>query len=285
MSGEYFKDYSNTAQVSSGAQRFSEDGVYEISITAQDELGNKAEDYSLVFTVDNTAPNVKATTKLGEFLAKAVRSDDGNLLLNASDFADIQNQGYDAFWDVSDTSDFTVDAKIDGVDLIDFSDMSDGYHKVEMTVTDKVGHVSSESFDFTYDGTAPRIIITGVEDGETMREPFTMTIGLENDDDEITSIVINGNTIDPSAYKQTNKYEMQVDQYDTYKIEVTAMDKAGNIASTFDKDSGEVFTFRLSEKMSPIVLIIIITAAVLLIALLIFIIIAAGRKRRKKAAA
>lgn len=285
VSGEYFKDYSNTAQVSSGAQRFSEDGVYEISITAQDELGNKAEDYSLVFTVDNTAPNVKATTKLGEFLAKAVRSDDGNLLLNASDFADIQNQGYDAFWDVSDTSDFTVDAKIDGVDLIDFSDMSDGYHKVEMTVTDKVGHVSSESFDFTYDGTAPRIIITGVEDGETMREPFTMTIGLENDDDEITSIVINGNTIDPSAYKQTNKYEMQVDQYDTYKIEVTAMDKAGNIASTFDKDSGEVFTFRLSEKMSPIVLIIIITAAVLLIALLIFIIIAAGRKRRKKAAA
>ena len=261
VSSSYFTNYSNSSELSTGSQRFSEDGVYEVSITAQDELGNKAEDYSLVFTVD-----------------------DGTLLLNASDFADIRDKGYEALWDVSDTSDFSVDAKIDGVNLIDFSDMTDGYHKITLTVTDKVGHTATQEFDYTYDGTAPRIIITGVEDGETLREPFNMTIGLENEEDEITSIVINGNTIDPASYQADNKYEMQVDQYDTYTVEVTAQDKAGNIATTYDRETGEVFTFKLSEKMSPVVLIIIIIAAILLLALLAFIIIA-GRRRKKNAAA
>ena len=112
---------------------------------------------------------------------------------------------------------------------------SDDYHKITLTVTDKVGHTATQEFDYTYDGTAPRIIITGVEDGETLREPFNMTIGLENEEDEITSIVINGNTIDPASYQADNKYEMQVDQYDTYTVEVTAQDKAGNIATTYDR--------------------------------------------------
>ena len=284
VSSSYFTNYRNSAEISTGTQRFSEDGVYEVSIKAQDELGNKADDYNLVFTVDNTPPELAATNVLDKFKAKTTKTDDGSILLNADDFADIINQGYEALWNVNDTSDFSVDAKIDGVSLIDFSDLSDGYHQLTIEVTDKVGHVSKDEFDFTYDGTAPRIIITGVEDGETVREPFTMTIGLENPDDEITSIVINGNTIDPANYSANNKYEMQVQDYDTYTIEVTAKDKAGNVASTIDEDTGAVFTFKLSEKLSPVVLVIIIIAAILLIALLIFIILASKRKKKNAAA-
>ena len=284
VSSSYFTNYRNSAEISTGTQRFSEDGVYEVSIKAQDELGNKADDYKLVFTVDNTPPELAATNVLDKFKAKTTKTDDGSILLNADDFADIINQGYEALWNVNDTSDFSVDAKIDGVSLIDFSDLSDGYHQLTIKVTDKVGHVAEDEFDFTYDGTAPRIIITGVEDGETVREPFTMTIGLENPDDEITSIVINGNTIDPANYSANNKYEMQVQDYDTYTIEVTAKDKAGNVASTIDEDTGAVFTFKLSEKLSPVVLVIIIIAAILLIALLIFIILASKRKKKNAAA-
>ena len=284
VSSSYFTNYRNSAEISTGTQRFSEDGVYEVAVTAQDELGNKADDYGLVFTVDNTPPELAATNVLDKFKAKTTKTDDGSILLNADDFADILNQGYEALWNVNDTSDFSVDAKIDGVSLIDFSDLSDGYHQLTIEVTDKVGHVSKDEFDFTYDGTAPRIVITGVEDGETVREPFTMTIGLENPDDEITSIVINGNTIDPANYSANNKYEMQVQDYDTYTIEVTAKDKAGNVASTIDEDTGAVFTFKLSEKLSPVVLVIIIIAAILLIALLIFIILASKRKKKNAAA-
>lgn len=284
VSSSYFTNYRNSAEISTGTQRFSEDGVYEVSIKAQDELGNKADDYGLVFTVDNTPPELAATNVLDKFKAKTTKTEDGSILLNADDFADILNQGYEALWNVNDTSDFSVDAKIDGVSLIDFSDLSDGYHQLTIEVTDKVGHVSKDEFDFTYDGTAPRIVITGVEDGETVREPFTMTIGLENPDDEITSIVINGNTIDPANYSANNKYEMQVQDYDTYTIEVTAKDKAGNVASTIDEDTGAVFTFKLSEKLSPVVLVIIIIAAILLIALLIFIILASKRKKKNAAA-
>lgn len=284
VSSSYFTNYRNSAEISTGTQRFSEDGVYEVAVTAQDELGNKADDYSLVFTVDNTPPELAATNVLDKFKAKTTKTEDGSILLNADDFADIINQGYEALWNVNDTSDFSVDAKIDGVSLIDFSDLTDGYHQLTIEVKDKVGHVSNDEFDFTYDGTAPRIVITGVEDGETVREPFTMTIGLENPDDDITSIVINGNTIDPANYSANNKYEMQVQDYDTYTIEVTAKDKAGNVASTIDEDTGAVFTFKLSEKLSPVVLVIIIIAAILLIALLIFIILASKRKKKNAAA-
>ena len=284
ISSSSFANYSNSSAVSTGSQRFEEDGVYDVSITAQDELGNKAEDYNIVFTVDNTAPTVESTEKLLSFMAKSTAEADGSLLLNADDFADILNSGYDALWKVNDTSVFDVDVKMDGVDFIDFSDMSDGYHKITLSAIDEVGHKTSQEFEFTYDGTAPRIIITGVEDGETVREPFDMTIGLENEEDEIISIVINGNTIDPAQYKSNNQYKMHVEEYDTYTIEVTATDKAGNISSTVDEKTGAVFTFRLSEGLSPVALVLIIIAAILLVALLIFVIIA-GKKRKKKNAA
>lgn len=282
VSSAYFTNYGNTSTISTGSQRFTEDGAYNITITAQDEIGNKAEDFNMVFTVDNTAPEIKATDKLEKLLRKA-EGEDGNLLLNAEDFADILDKGYDALWNISDTSVFNVDAKLDGVDFVDFSDLADGYHKLVATVTDELGHVTVNEFEFTYDGTAPRIIITGVEDGETLREPFTMTIGLENEADIISSIVINGNTIDPSLYQANNKYEMQVEEYATYTIEVEAKDKAGNVATTFNKDTGKPFTFKLSEKLSPVILIIIILAVILLLALLIFIIIAGKRKKRNAA--
>lgn len=282
VSSAYFTNYGNTSTISTGSQRFTEDGAYNITITAQDEIGNKAEDFNMVFTVDNTAPEIKATDKLEKLLRKA-EGEDGNLLLNAEDFADILDKGYDALWNISDTSVFNVDAKLDGVDFVDFSDLADGYHKLVATVTDELGHVTVNEFEFTYDGTAPRIIITGVEDGETLREPFTMTIGLENEADIISSIVINGNTIDPSLYQANNKYEMQVEEYATYTIEVEAKDKAGNVATTFNKDTGKPFTFKLSEKLSPVMLIIIILAVILLLALLIFIIVAGKRKKRNAA--
>jgi len=284
ISASSFTNYSNSSAVSTGSQRFDEDGVYEITVTAQDELGNKTDDYNIVFTVDNTAPTIESTSKLLSLMAKSTAGEDGSVLLNADDFADILNSGYDALWNVNDTSVFDVNAKMDGVDFIDFSDMEDGYHKITLKATDEVGHETSQEFGFTYDGTAPRIIISGVEDGETVREPFDMTIGLENEEDEITSIVINGNTIDPAQYKSNNQYKMHVEEYDSYTIEVTATDKAGNISSTVDEKTGAVFTFKLSEKISSVALILIIIAAILLVALLIFVIIA-GRKRKKKSAA
>lgn len=279
VSGSYFTNYSNSAEVSTGSQRFAEDGVYSVSISAKDQLGNEAESYSVVFTVDNVAPTVKATSALLGMMSKEVVDENGSLLLNADDFADILNKGYEALWNVTDTSIFDVDARLDGVSLIDFSDMTDGYHKIEITVTDQVGHVTTDEFEFVYDGTAPRIIITGVEDGDTVNEPFTMTIGLEDEADEITEIVINGNTIDPSNY-QNNKYEMLVEEYDTYEIQVKAVDNAGNVASTYNEATDSYFTFKLSEKLSPVIIVIIIVVAVLLVGLLVFVIIA-GKKRRK----
>lgn len=280
-SSQYFTNYSNRAEISTGNQRFDEDGVYNINIQAKDELGNEAEEYGIVFTVDNTAPSIVASSKLNSLLAKETAGEDGGILLNASDFADITDKGYEALWTVNDTSVFTVDVKMDGIDFVDFSDITDGHHKMIITVTDEVGHVSTDEFEFTYDGTAPRIIIQGVEDGDTVNEPFTLSISLEDSEDVITQIAINGNVIAPSEYEDTMTYQMNVEEYKDYEIRVDAKDLAGNIASTYDSETNEIFSFALKEKLSPILLIIIVIVILILLALLIFIIVRSRKKNKK----
>ena len=52
----------------------------------------------MVFTVDNTPPTIDKTAKMAEFTER--RSEDGELLLNSQDFADIKEKGYDALWSV-----------------------------------------------------------------------------------------------------------------------------------------------------------------------------------------
>ena len=97
ISASSFTNYSNSSAVSTGSQRFDEDGVYEITVTAQDELGNKTDDYNIVFTVDNTAPTIESTSKLLSLMAKSTAGEDGSVLLNADDFADILNSGFHRF--------------------------------------------------------------------------------------------------------------------------------------------------------------------------------------------
>lgn len=276
VSSRYFQNFSSNAEVSRGSQRFEEDGVYTIDITAEDALGNKAKEYSTVFTVDNTPPTVESTSKMSGFAGR--RTENGDLLLNGQDFADIKDKGYDALWTVNDTSVFTADVKLDGIDFVDFSDMTDGYHTMTITVTDEVGHVTSDTFDFTYDGTAPRIIITGVDDKSVVRNPFTMSISLEDPEDIITEIVINGNTIDPALYKDTNTYEFPVEEYGKYEVKVSAADTAGNVASTYDSETGEVFSFHLRQKVSLVIIILIIVIVLILVAVILLILL----KKRKK---
>lgn len=280
VSAGYFTNYANRAQVSTGSQRFDEDGVYNINIKAKDALGNEAEEYGIVFTVDNTPPSLEATDKLTALLSKKA---DGSkdILLNADDFSDIADKGYEALWTVNDTSVFTVDAKMDGVDFVDFSDLSDGQHKLEITVTDEVGHVSTDEFSFIYDGTAPRIIIQGIEDGDTVNEPFVLKISLEDSEDVINLITINGQTIDSSLYESSMTYEMNVTDYKNYEIRVDASDLAGNKSSTYDSEAGTVFSFSLKERISPIILVLIILAIVLLLAVIILIIMRSKKKNKR----
>ncbi len=279
VSGRYFTGYANRGETSSVSQLFEEDGVYTVTITAVDELGNAADEYHIVFKVDNTAPTMENTAVLDAFRAKA--DADGNILLNGEDFAAIAELGYEAFWNVNDTSVFTVDVKMDGVDFIDFSDLSDGYHKMTITVTDEVGHQSVEEFEFTYDGTAPRIIVKGIENGESATEPFTLAVSLENPDDRITRIMINGETIDPALYEETNTYEYYVNEYGDYEIIVDAADTAGNTSSTYNSKTGEVFSFQLKEETNLWMWIVIIIGIVLLITCILILIIRSGKKRKQ----
>ena len=90
--------------------------------------------------------------------------------------------------------------------------------------------------------------------------------------------MINGKTIDPTLYKDTNSYDFQVSDYGKYEVKVTAADAAGNVSSTFDAETGEVFSFQLRQKLSPVVIILIILAVLILAGIIIWIIL---RKRKK----
>lgn len=260
---------------------FAEDGVYVVTIGAKDAAGNVSEEQTITFTVDNTAPVIKDTDALAGFKKK---ENNGEIVLNKADFDAIRDKGYDGLWGVDDTSPFTPEAKLDGVDLVDFTDLKDGKHKITLTVTDALGNVTTDEFEFVYDGTLPEII-TSVEDNQKLNDPFTLKISLKDPSDKITSIKINDTEI-PAADYADNVYEYKVDKYDTYKLYVTAEDAAGNVSATFAADEEgnitSVFTFTLAKKVSVVVWVIIGVAVLLLLGIIIFLIM--RRKNNKQAA-
>ena len=62
------------------------------------------------------------------------------------------------------------------------------------------------------------------------------------------------------------------------RLKVSAADTAGNVASTYDSETGEVFSFHLRQKVSLVIIILIIVIVLILAAVILLILL----KKRKK---
>lgn len=193
-----------TGKNSSLTQLFEEDGIYELEVVSKDEAGNR-ESSKIHFTIDQTAPEINKVKGL-----------DGGYY---QDFK-LADSMEEIFKDLTVISYHLLlnGVEYNGTDIVD----GEGKYNLYVDAIDELGHTSSESIEFIIDHTAPKVIFTGVKDGESVRESGMVILSLVNSEDEITAVRMNG--VDYGAETRSLSFE----EYGSYRIEVDCIDKAGN---------------------------------------------------------
>ena len=213
-------------------QTFKKDGIYDITVSAKDKAGNKS--FKKVhFTIDNTKPVIG---DLKEY--------DGTVVNKFSLSANDKNL-------YSDLTSCNVKIYLDGVEYDGVSDIEDGSHTIRVTASDELGNEAEKEATFVLDTKAPNILITGVKDGDTVKDPVTVNASVQLKDDVLESVTLNGKAENTNS----NSANFTVNKKGTYKIVAKAHDKAGN------KSTVEI-TFNYGSKFNWAVFGIVLGAVV-----------------------
>lgn len=243
-------DWINSGRISTLSQSFTEDGYYTITISAVDRAGNRSEQV-IHFTIDTQAPVIDGLDQY-----------DGKYLHSFR----LQEKLEDM---ISELTVPTVRMTLNGEAYNGEEITADGKYTLTIEVTDEVGLKTVKSVEFVIDNTAPRIIFAGVEDRKTYTEVVNLNLALENENDEIIEILING---EPYALTAgSSSYNLTFDSYGRYEVVVTAIDQAGN-------EGSQSIVFTYSEYRNSIWLWILIVAAAIAAALIVVIAVRSKKK-------
>ncbi|MBR3042727.1 MAG: Ig-like domain repeat protein [Eubacterium sp.] len=199
---------SDSAKISTLTKMFTQDGIYDITVTSTDKAGN-TDSKTVHFTIDKTPPVI----------------DD----LSAYDGTKVNSFTLDKPLEelVTDLTVCEIKMYMDG-NLYDGSGaLSDGAHVLRIEATDEMGHTSTREVSFILDTIAPNIIVTGAEDGAVLKDAGKVTVSVELDDDYLDYVKLNGETIAVSG----NECVLEIDKRGRYKLEAAASDGAGNKSS------------------------------------------------------
>ena len=192
------------------SQTLTEDGIYRIHVTAKDRAGYEAEDFRQII-IDKENPVIRYVD-------------------------DLQGQYMKSFmWNylkeelVQDFTTYAYGVKLDG-NLYQMGKKVDaeGRHLLEVEAIDAAGNEASAKAEFVIDHTKPEILFSNIEEGETYEEECVCKVELENAEDTIQRVQINGEnqTIDAGSHA----FQRTLKAHQDYEVEVTAIDQAGNVA-------------------------------------------------------
>jgi large repetitive protein len=119
----------------------------------------------------------------------------------------------------------------------------EGKHVMFFEVKDKAGNIQQLSVEFIIDKTAPKVVYEGVKNKEKYYDPVDIAIRLDNPNDKIKSVMINGEMFEGDVVEE-NGYKViktTLAEINPYEIKVTASDEAGNEKTT-------VISFEIVEK-------------------------------------
>ena len=268
-----FDDYSRLTRMASAnfEQLFTEDGIYNIKVTSKDVAGNETVQ-SIQFTIDKSKPLIKDLENLADeedyqAYSDAVAANDKNAKKLIPIFNEF-NFDYDADDIVTDLTTVTYKMYMDGVLYDGLSEIEDGFHTLKITAEDEVGNTAEKSFYFILDTVKPGIIVTGVEEGDNLQEPTTITVSLQLTEDTLKAVNLNGEAIAIT----NNTATLEVSDKGDYVLVIEAGDDAGNLATLTIK-------FEYGKTSSMLWLLIAGGAALLIAAATFFIIL--GKKRKK----
>lgn len=215
-------------------ESYSEDGIYDITVTAKDAAGNNHIS-SVHFIIDKTAPVITGVDDLDGRILTAVDLD------------------FDLDELVTDLTVCEIHMYLNGSEYDGSSDVSDGSYTLLITAEDELGHHSEKSISFVLDTKAPVFIVTGVENGEIKEESYSIDVSLQLDEDKLMEVTLNGKQIDI----KDDMAHIDVAEEGEYTLYMKAVDVAGNEAEqTIEFEYG---------KETNILIIVIITAVALLI--------------------
>jgi len=199
-----FPEFSGTSTVSTLPQKFDEEGIYAIEIEATDAAGNG--DHSEVhFTIDRSKPVINGMSQYnGGYYQEFVLEDSLDDM-----FRDLTVLKYHIL--------------LNGIEYDGTPITKEGKYTLDIEATDELNHKNNQMIEFMIDRTEPKIIFSGVKNGETVKEKGVVTFALVEDEDEITSVRMNG-----EEYSTATR-ELEFSTYGDYVIEVESRDKAGNI--------------------------------------------------------
>lgn len=196
-----------SGKINSLLQTFDKDGIYYFKVVSKDEAGNWESD-EIHFTIDQTNPQInKVRSYHGGYYQEFRMADSLEEI-----FKDLTVVSYRILLN---------GIEYNGTDIV----TEEGKYNLYVEVEDELGHQSSENVEFIIDHTAPKVLFTGVQDGENVHESGNVVLTLANTEDKITGVRMNGK--DYGADTRILSYS----KYGVYYIEVDCEDKAGNAAT------------------------------------------------------
>lgn len=198
-----------------------QDYVLQAKIT---DLANNVSSKSVVFTIDKTKPVIRFLEPIsGRYFREDLIP---QLLIEDMSAYDI------------------ISLTLDG-EPYELGDpiKTEGKHVLFFEVKDKAGNIQQLSVEFIIDKTAPKVVYEGVKKSGTYYEPVTVKLRLDNPEDVIKSVTVNGQLFKGDAVVENgyNVIKATFSEVKGYNIEVTAYDEAGN-------EMVETIPFVIAEK-------------------------------------
>lgn len=231
-------DYSATANPTVINHTFSDDGIYDLTISCVDIVGN-TDSKTVHFTIDKTKPIIG---DLSDY--------DGKILTSFEWDKDLDEL-------VSDLTVCDVHMYLNGQEYNGEDAVEDGSYVLLITAEDELGHVVEKSVEFVLDTKSPVFIVTGVEDKEKKLEPYNISVSLQLEEDTLTSVILNGKVVTIT----NNVATINVTDIGEYKLYMEAVDEAGNVSSAeyeFELISEKEFNFWIIIGIAALLLLIIL---------------------------
>ncbi|MBM7618438.1 hypothetical protein JOC95_000280 [Bacillus tianshenii] len=107
----------------------------------------------------------------------------------------------------------------------------EGKHVLYFEIKDKAGNIKQLSVEFMIDKTPPKVLVDGVKEKGIYYDPVTVSLQLENPNDKILSVMINGELFegDVEDIDGNKVIRSTFSDIKAYEIIVEAMDEAGNV--------------------------------------------------------
>ncbi|ETI69508.1 Ig-like domain-containing protein [Neobacillus vireti] len=179
---------------------------------------------TVVFTIDKTAPKITFKEPISsQYFNKSIIP--GLIIEDLSD--------YDIISLTLNGEPYTIGTPIE----------TDGKHVLFIEAKDKAGNIQQMSVEFIIDRTPPKAIFEGVKEKKKYYEAVKVGIRLDNPEDTIKSITVNGESFTGDAVTRDGFQVIKttLKEIKPYEIKVLAADQAGN-------ESTSTLSFEIAEK-------------------------------------